>query len=267
MKLEDFLKEYFDLIKRVNSFHWQFLTENKFIFPKNSYIELKKFIDTATNFLSDIDDKILQGLTGKLYSDVDSLYEFYIKFLKETKYIEAIFYKNYLDLLDEYQVVKKNVKKLQNKIEEYTELITTSEEKLEHISENDPKYKKLKRIYVDAIHELSNYQDEFYKNKKKMIEIEKREEGIFFSEFKKLRDFNLKKLEKIINSKLFYFDKLLWVNAQKSKDIVQFFKTSNIEGEFSTKTFIQYFLRNIDEAKSNKSEWISYLKQMLKVIE
>ena len=267
MKLQEFLDEYFNLIKRVNDFHWNFLIENKFVFPKNNYIELKRFIDTATNFLRDIDDKILKGLAGKLYQDMDSLYKFYTQFSKESQYSEVIFYKNYLDTLDEYREVKEKVEKLKDKIEEYTELISKSEEQLKHITQEDSSYKKIKKVYVDSIYELSKCKDEFYENKRKMETIKKREEVKFFPEFKKLRDIHLKKLEKIINVKLFYFEKLLWFNAQNSELIVKFFTTSHIEGDFSTKTFIEYFLKNIDEAKSNNSEWLSYLKQMLKVIE
>jgi len=267
VKLQEFLDQYFDLIKRVNDFHWKILIENKFIFPKNNYIELKKFIDTATNFLRDIDDKILKGLNGKLYQDMDSLYNFYNQFAKESQYSEVIFYKNYLDTLDEYREVKEKVENLKDKIEEYTDLISKSEEQLKHITQKDSSYKKIKKIYVDSIYELSKCKDEFYENKRKMEEIKKREEVKFFPEFKKLREIYLKKLEKIINVKLFYFDKLLWFNAQNSELIVNFFTTSHIEGDFSTKTFIKYFLKNIDEAKSNNSEWLSYLKQMLRVIE
>jgi len=267
VKLQQFLDEYFDLIKRVNNFHWKVIIENKFVFPKINYIDLKKFIDTATNFLTDIDDKILKGLTGKLYQDMGSLYSFYTQFARESQYSEVIFYKNYLDTLDEYREVKEKVDSLKDKIEEYTDLISKSEEQLKHISKEDKSYKKIKKVYVDSIYELSKCKDEFYENKGKMENIIKKEEVAFFPEFKKLREMHLKKLKKIINIKLFYFEKLLWFNAQNSQIIVKFFETSNIKGDFSTKTFIQYFLKNIDEAKSNNSEWVSYLKQMLKVIE
>jgi len=267
VKLQEFLDEYFALIKKVNNFHWNFLIENKFVFPKTNYMDLKKFIDTSTNFLRDIDDKILKGLAGKLYQDIDSLYQFYIQFTKETQYIEVIFYRNYLDSLDEYREVKEKVEKLKGKIEEYTDLISKSEEDLKYMTEKDNLYKKTKKIYVDSIYELSKCKDKFYENKGKMEEIKKREEVEFFPEFKKLREIHLKKLEKIINVKLFYFEKLLWFNAQNSELIVKFFTTSHIEGDLSTKTFIKYFLKNIDESKSIHSDWINYLKQILKVIE
>jgi hypothetical protein len=265
--LEEFLDNYFDLIKKVNNFHWEYLTTNKFRFPKANYIELKKFIDTATNFLSDIDKNILEGLAGKLYQDVNSLYNFYNDFYKKSKYTEYVFYREYLETIEKYKKLNEKVHNLKKSMEEYNLTIQTTEEQLKKISEKDPNYKKIKKTYVDSIYELSKIKDEYYEAKNEMTKIEKREEMCFFPEFNKLKEINLKKLEKIINTKLFYFEKILWFNASKSPLVVKFFNDSNIEGDFSTKTFIKYFLKNIDISKSSNSEWYLYLQKMLKVAE
>ena len=98
-------------------------------------------------------------------------------------------------------------------------------------------------------------------------EKKKKEEKEFFPKFNDLKKTNLLKLKKIINTKLFYFDKILWYNASQSDLIIKFFETSDIKGDFSTKTFIQYFLKNVDISKSNNSDWIIYLQKILKVIE
>lgn len=78
---------------------------------------------------------------------------------------------------------------------------------------------------------------------------------------------HLKKLEKIINVKLYYYEKLLWFKASESYEIKKFFESSNIDGDFSTKTFINYYLKNLDESKSSNGDWLKYLKKILKVIE
>ena len=265
--LEEFLNNYFSLIKKVNNFHWEYLTTNKFKFPKTNYIELKKFIDTATNFLSDIDKSILEGLAGKLYQDITSLYNFYNEFFKKSKYTEYVFYREYLENIEKYKKLKEKVESLKKSMEEYNLTIQTTEEQLKNLSEKDSNYKKIKKTYVDAIYELSKVKDEYHKSKKEMTEIEKKEEMQFFPEFNKLKEINLKKLEKIINVKLYYFEKILWFNASKSPLIVKFFNNSHIEGDFSTKTFIKYFLKNIDISKSSNSEWYLYLQKMLKVAE
>jgi len=265
--LSEFLDNYFNNIKKVNEFHWNYLTTNHFKFPQNNYIELKRFIDTATNFLSDIDKDILSNLAGKLYQDINSLYEYYNEFYKKSKYSEYIFHKEYLETIEKYKKLKDEVEKSQKSMEEYNNIIQSSEEQLKEMSKDDLAYKKIKKRYVDAIYEFSKVKEEFYKVKKDMVEIEKSEQTKFFPEFNKLKEHNLKKLKKIINVKLYYFEKILWFNASKSPAVIKFFDDSNIEGDFSTKTFIKYFLKNIDVSKSSNSEWLGYLQKMLRVVE
>jgi hypothetical protein len=265
--LEEFLDNYFNLINKVNDFHWNYISTNKFKFPKTNYFELKRFIDTAANFLSDIDENILDGLAGKLYQDINSLYNFYNDFYKKSKYTEYVFYREYLENIEKYKTLSEKVKNLKKSMEEYNLTIQTTEEQLKKISEKDPNYKKIKKTYVDSIYELSKIKDEYQEAKKEMTEIEKREEMHFFPEFNKQREINLKKLEKIINVKLYYFEKILWFNASKSPLIIKFFNNAHIEGNFSTKTFIKYFLKNIDISKSSNSEWYLYLQKILKVAE
>ncbi len=267
MVLEDFLKKYFQQIKEVNDFHFEYLVTNKFKFPKANYIELKKFIDTATNFLMEIDEHILDDLTGKVYQDLNSLYTFYKGIKNKTKYVELIFYQEYLEKKNEYKTLKDEYEKLKIRMEEYNSAISKLEEQLKTLEKGSSEYKKVKKNYVDMIYELSKNKDRFYELKDLLESLEKEEELKFFPQFNKLKDLHLKKLEKIINVKLYYFDKLLWHKASNSSAVVKFFETSHIDGDFSTKTFIKYFLKNIDVSKAQNSEWYIYLQKMLKVVE
>jgi len=267
MELDSFLEDYFKLIKKVNEFHFQYLIQNKFKFPKTNYLELKNFIDTAKNFLLDLDEHLLGNLGEKLNQDIESLYSFYKNFKNKTKYVEVIFYQEYLEKLERYKSLKEEYEKLQKSIEEYNNNIISNEEKLKTIPQDTPLYKKIKKSYVDSIYEYSKQKDKFYELKKEIESIEKTEELRFFPKFNKLKKHHLLKLEKILNSKLYYFDKLLWYQASHSKNVIDFFKKANIQGDFSTKTFINYQLKNIDISKSHNSEWIMYLKKISKVIE
>ena len=181
MELDKFLEDYFHLIKKVNDFHFNYLVTNKFKFPKTNYLELKKFIDTATNFLLDLDEHILNGLAGKLYQDIESLYTFYKDFYKKTQYTEVVFYQEYLENLDNYKSLKDEYEQLKKSMEEYNNTIITCEEKLKIISQNDPSYKKIKKMYVDAIYEMSKNKDRLYEIKKQLDEIEKKRRITFFS--------------------------------------------------------------------------------------
>jgi hypothetical protein len=74
-------------------------------------------------------------------------------------------------------------------------------------------------------------------------------------------------LREIIQTKSYYLDKLLWELAADSQTIAKFFRQARIEGDYSTKTFISYYLRNIDINKSSTSDWHNYLREALKVFE
>ncbi|ACM92532.1 hypothetical protein NAMH_0164 [Nautilia profundicola AmH] len=273
MTLDEFMETYFGEIEKINNFHFNYLITNKFTFPKHNYIELKRFIDTATNFLSDIDDTLLKGLTSKLYNDVHSLYTYCKMFKKKTEYDEYVFFNDYLMEVDKYKELKSKYELLKTEIENYNKTILDVEIKLKRFKEvpkNEKElteYKKLKKQHVDSIYYISKIKDEYAQIRKSMIDLENYERKQFIPKFNKLREINLKKLEKIINVKLYYYEKLLWLKASESYEIRKFFEASNIDGGFSTKTFINYYLKNIDETKSSNGDWYSYLKKVLKVIE
>ncbi|GAB6074225.1 hypothetical protein [Nautilia lithotrophica] len=273
MMLDEFIELYFSEIEKINNYHFNYLISNKFSFPKNNYIELKKFIDTATHFLSEIDDSLLKGLTAKLYNDINSLYKYYQNFRKKTEYDEFVFSNEYLPEHDKYKQLKNKFEILKSEIENYNKTILEVENKLKKYKQQPKeqedliRYKKLKKQQVDSIYYISKIKEEYTEIKKIMNELENSERKTFIPKFNKFKDLHLKKLEKIINVKLFYYEKLLWVNASESSEIKKFFEQSNIEGEFSTKTFINYYLKNIDETKSSNGEWLKYLKKILKVIE
>ena len=271
--VEGFLERYFKDIKEVGEFHFKFLMQNKFVFPKINYLEVKRFIDTATNFLLDIDPEFLDSLGRKMKNDIEALYNFYKNFKKKVEFDEVVFYQDYLQNLENYKKLKKEYIELKEKLEKLNLTLKQTEEKLNGY-DGEPsdkeellKYKKLKKIYVDTIYEISNIKNDYYSKKEELEKIEKEERLKFIPKFRKYKEQYLKQMQKVLSCKLFYYDKLLWYNARNSNLIQKFFRDSDIQGDFSTKTFIGYFLKNIDELKANDAEWIMYLKKLSKVIE
>lgn len=136
MMLDEFIDQYFSEIEKINNYNFNYLITYKFSFPKNNYIELKRFIDTATNFLSEIDDSLLKGLTSKLYHDVNSLYKYYISFKKKTEYDEYVFSNDYLTVLDRYNELKNKHDVLKAEIEKYNKTILEVEAKLKYLKKS-----------------------------------------------------------------------------------------------------------------------------------
>ncbi len=267
MSIDEFLEEYFKLIEKVNEFHWEYLTTNKFIFPKNDYFQLKHFIDTAVNFLLDIEPNLFDNLSSKLFNDIQSLYQFYNQFHKKSEYHKLVFYNEFLNQIENYKKLKQEFENTKNKMKKHYSIIEEKESLLNKIDSKDTQYKTIKKDYVDALYYYSKEKENYYALKEEIETIENRYKDEFKNNFIKLRDKNLLKLKKIISTKLFYFDSLLWYRAYQFESIMIFKEKSNIEGELSTKTFIKYFIKNIDIEKSQNSQWYNYLQTILKVID
>jgi hypothetical protein len=272
-EIDIFLENFFDEIKEISEFHLDYLKKNNFKFPDVDYIQLKRFIDTATNNLYTLEPHILSGLLGKLYQDIKSLYEYYQKFKSSVKIPQIIFHKQYLSKIDFYKELTTKLDVVTENMEQFRHTMETTENELKMyksiptIKEHLDKYKQLKKRNVDSIYYFAQYKEDFVNLKSKLVEFEKSEELEFFPKFKELRAKYLQDLEKVLNSKMFYFDKLLWYEAQKSMSIERFFSEANIEGDYSTKTFIKYYLKNIDISKANNSEWLGYLNKILRVLD
>jgi hypothetical protein len=272
-EIDIFLESFFQEIKDVSEFHLNYLRKNSFVFPDVDYIQLKRFMDTATNNLYNLEPHLLSGLLGKLYQDIKSLYEYYQKFKSQVKIPQIIFHKQYLSRINLYKELSTKLQVATENMEQFRSTMESTENELKMYKEAPKdtellnKYKNLKKRNVDAIYYFSEYKDEFIDIKSKLVEFEKNEELEFFPKFKDLKDKYLSSLENILNSKMFYFNKLLWYEAQKSETITRFFEESNIDGDYSTKTFIKYYLKNIDISKANNSEWLTYLNKILKVLD
>ena len=88
--------------------------------------------------------------------------------------------------------------------------------------------------------------------------------GTAISDFKKKSQTILDDLIKLINIKSYCLDQALWYFAERSKSIPKFFKSARIKGEFSLATYIDYYLKNVDEELSMDAKEIRLLKQAMK---
>ena len=78
-----------------------------------------------------------------------------------------------------------------------------------------------------------------------------------------VRDYIITSLEKIIIIKTYYLEQTLWFKAKESQAIENFFETARIKVDYSTKTFIQYYLKNINVGQSKSDGWHAYLQECL----
>ena len=231
------------------------------------YFALKRFLLTAYNTLRDLDSKVVDiTLTGILSNirEIESIYTIYKRskmqpkvafqniFLKYTKYKEA-------KCRLEFNISEMN--RLKGKADTLEEEIKYKTNLLKKVQKNDPRLlqavealKKMKRIFVDTIDNMGTIREE----NEKLVPITREYYDRFFEDFlekfNSSYELNMKSLKQIIDSLTYTFDRELWQRAKYSKNIRNFFEQSNIEEDFSTLTFLKYYLRSLDQSKMSEEQ-------------
>jgi hypothetical protein len=155
--------------------------------------------------------------------------------------------------------------------------IQQREAELKKLSKNDKNrifledsIKPLRGNYVDAVHEKAVLTEKLAKMKDlKAIYTEKYFDS-FASELSQLSKEYKKVLVKILNNKASELDHEIWKHASKSKLIREHFSDAGIEGDYTTMTYLGYFLNTLDKKQLGDEQvelfkFFDYLKQQQKV--
>jgi len=267
-----FLDHYFSEEQEVAQHNLDFLDANGLTPPKTNYIKLRRFIVTAVNHLRSMDDELMVGLPIKMFVDVERLNEFYLAFSKKAKLSKVVYHRDFLPSVPEYQKLSDEVTITEGLKKRYLAVAKATENEMMAMEKpkNDKELKQLKSLkgrYVDAVHNHTKAKEKLVTLHKELQELESVMEQSFFTGYQEYIDSYSEALQEIINTKTYYFDKLLWYKAEQSTPIRKFFDTAQIKGGMNTRTFIEYYTRNIDAEKSRNSDWHRYLKEILKIVE
>lgn len=130
--------------------------------------------------------------------------------------------------------------------------------------------KPLRTNYVDAIHEKAVLTEKLAKMKDlKAIYTEKYFDS-FASELSQLSKEYKRVLVKILNNKASELDHEIWKQASKSKLIREHFSDAGIEGDYTTMTYLGYYLNTLDKRQLGDEQielfkFFNYLKEQQKV--
>ncbi|MCW9026766.1 MAG: hypothetical protein OQJ77_05570 [Thiovulaceae bacterium] len=242
------------------------------------YFLSKRFLFTAYNNLRSLDPKIYEHSEIKQkINTIEDLYRAYNSLNEQIDIPQYAFEMIFLRIQPEYVKNQEEREKYLNAIPSLTELINSLESDLKSGEENlktttnkklrasqNEKLKKIRGVYVDAIHERACMKEEL----EELANIKRIYTKKYFKEFdKKLSILQVKykdMISRILNYKAYDFDSYLWKKAVGSKSIKEYFKASGIKGIYSTETFLRYYLKTLDKdkLKDEQEELFKLLKYL-----
>jgi len=236
------------------------------------YIKCRRFLTTAINNLKDIDFDLLKGTLQKLQKDTDSLFNYYAKFRQDNKNWVSIFEVGFLkklkamnDLELEMQTVKAARDGYDARLRVSDDEIKTAQAKPQS-PESELEIKRLKLAHGDLVHHFATARERYavlYERHSKAKDLLKIYfEAIYMAQIKTMNT----RFVRCVNYKAYCLDKLLWAEAEDNAHVRSFFETADIANEYSMKTFIRYYLKNVDFSKSKDNEWHNYLKELLEMM-
>jgi regulator of replication initiation timing len=278
-EIKVFLDGFFAKTKEIIDFENNNIREYQFQEPSVDYTRVRRFLISAINNLHSIDNKLVNGLLLKLYKDEESLYEAYVDYQSRNRITAIVFEKHFLGNLKQYKTLATDLENIKAKVANLESLSKTLDHKLTKLKIDleeleGSEYKALEKEIKQTNKRLADAYFDRESSHQKLIQLN--EEMKFFKEtlsvlfkdaYETKREHYFKEWRKVINIKCYYLDKLLWFEASESTMVQKFFLNSDIEGNYDIKTFIKYYLKNIDSEKSKNAEWHNYLHSVIKVLE
>ena len=261
LDVEDCLNNYFDeVISTIYEYEAEF-EEGETL----DFLLMKRFLNTAYNNLRDMDSTFMDEYLLELKNDLKVLEGVYQKFHKKNSVPEVAYETIFLEQQSTYQNYKKRMETniselytLKSTIKSLEFQIKDLQKEINHatltkvIEQKEMELKRCNRYYVDSIHRSGNLKAENIQLKEALEKFEQK----YISEFVSIYDEEAKKYDGFIREQLdgyaYEFDKKMWEAAETSSAIRSFFKRANIEDDFSSKTFLKYFIKGLDETKFSK---------------
>ena len=250
------------------------------------YFLSKRFLITSYNNLKNLDPSLHDHKDIKekitVLNDLQKVYHT-VSGSGEVSQIafEIIFLRSqpeYMQCIKDKEVCVNRISVLATMISSLLPEIEQGEAELKKMAKKDKKrqvledkLKPLRGNYVDSIHEKAELEKQLTEMKDiKAIYTEKYFDD-FVSKLSELSGEYKSILSKILNHKAYELDNEIWKHASKSKLIQGYFDDAGIEGDYSTKTFLTYYLSTLDKRQLGDDQvklfkLLEYLKKQPKDI-
>lgn len=234
------------------------------------FLRMRRFLLTAYNDLCEMDNLVENEQLRTSKMEINHLWREFENYVKKAQYTPAYaFEKIFLSKQIEYIKVEKDIEATQlalNNARAQSQVLGSnleaSERQLQRMANSsgrggveylrfEKEVKLMRRTYVDLIQFIATRQEWLAHERERL----KKFKDIHFQEFvdvyaPMLRDIK-DRFVGLLNSKAYDLDTELWDRAKKSQIVRKFFRDARIEGGFSSKTFLRYFLRGLDRTKAS----------------
>ena len=231
------------------------------------YFLVKRFLMTAYNDLKSLDrslhnnakiKKLLEEISQlqKAYHTIEARLDtpklaFEMIFLRsQPEYLRFIRHKEHcLSHISMLSKIEESLFPDMQAREEELKLIPKTEATQRAVLEKE--LKSMRRNYVDTIHENAELFEELSTMEDLKVVYTQKYSEEFLTKFLKVGAKHLETLKSILNYRAYDLDKLIWAHAEESKVIREFLSSASIEGEYSTLTFLRYYLKTLNPDKLN----------------
>ncbi len=202
--------------------------------------------------------KLQLAFTRKTSGSIEAIYED-IFLLKQVPYLQ---------LRDEFETLRTRLDQLRGNLGTLTSQLESAKEELKLAKDPDTKEEKRKLLkqlnarHVDTVHAISE-------SKERLDVISKEMQTIWESHIEEFKEVFRKKssdlkheLSDLLGLLAYRFDRALWQRAKHSEAIRNFFSEANIKGVLSSKTFLKYYVANVDVKMAGEK-----LKKLIKYLD
>jgi hypothetical protein len=232
------------------------------------FLRMRRFLFTMYNNLTELDMHFITPRIKMMRDDLLKMSQVYDDYKSKATYPEIAFENIFLNRQEEYVMVREiaqnafeklgNLREAEGRL---SEILEEKEEILERtlrmstqFERLDEEHKELKTDYVDTVHMMATLDEEYHHSLELMMEFEQSYKDDFFELFKEASSRYKDQILGILDAQAFLFDEQLWMQAQRSKVIQNFFQESHIQGEYCSKTFLKYYLNSLDKDKVSQEQ-------------
>jgi len=243
------------------------------------FLRIRRFLFTTYNNLTELDTTFITPEIKKIRDDLIQMSRVYDDYKVKTTYPDVAFDNIFLSQQSEYVQIRKEseltmseIQKMRHSeqylsrdIEEREEVLKTVLRSSYQYTRLEEEFRVIKGEYVDAVHMIAVLEGQYRIDLALLSDFEKKYKDDFFDKFAVASKKYRKQILFILDAQAFAFDAQLWRQAKKSKVIKRFFQEAHIEGDYSAKLYLKYYLNSLDPQKVSKEQ--SDLFELLKYLE